>query len=1823
MRSNGIRCFTSLYDAILEKNIDEPKSSSSITILGAKRAVSKVSRTIKNVGAGFGVLPRVFDTSARSLNVSYKLLWHFLKCHCRELGGNSYASLLNMLVVDEVSDYDDYDFLISKYLIPDNVLEPGYCYHHQLTDIREAPLHSPSLKLRNMYACSTILELLRYLPKKKQERCLFDLLTLLRVNKATMEDITKARDWQHCLFHVASDTVEELSIFSENQFQKEKSFNTDEYAYDNNIHSRFDLSFQLYAMLLGHCLRDDDEGISALELAASLQRVCVNGVSVFSILLSHVLNDLITAGTSLKSSIISSDSMDTSPENQILKDCAEAFFNMDVAQAAKHWRKLRHITAIVVATITDNGYGLVDLFDYRNNLSSVVDETSGGVFGIRLGDRSSGGILGSDIMAGACTNRNQENLNVEENDQTRKCYRRICTTLCSQILELLDPYVFPDQADVTVQSSQHQGVALIRSIDTRLGNVQGPLVNSLVRLSLVLLNHLEPSSVKFLKSCSMLRCFLHWSMDIIRETSTQNEVFQQETDSIDRIMVCIVLQCHRSLSKCSTVLSELESSPEKYFSRTEQTRQLRRLFRAVEILGDIVLDVYKGRNSVLLEAFSHDAYKALELSIATKDEWAHSLDDLNGLNTQDARRAGIREFLSADWVKRFHDNIYVQADDNDFGDLAIPEQLNTFVESNVSNIDRATSIMNGLAAESKDIGEEYKRALDKPFRMYLEDQKSWADTSAVRDLEYDGNLSIKNLAERYLSNNKDMIRTEMLKAEMASQRLYSIERKIQINIASDHWKVAQYTDRLHRRILLVPNRTFDDHASASYDLALGIEREKALKEREERSKAKKEDELAKMYQLAKQGIIKPLIEGEETVKDETYVGNSDSAEESDSVSFNSDDQATSIEPVSDDDVAPGELITDWDRIEADDIILDSKHEKGSYAWAQDYIWQHGERLVFYLDLVNLVTTQTILIGELVLTTHSLYFRPTEDPISVMTKEVVTASKINSLSSSEGSRWRLNRLTEVHERRFMLRKQAIELFFADTHELFINFCEGVKVRDKFVEKLRQCKTPLLTLSKTLNPKAVFKRRFAGLTQQWQRRKVSNFEYLMQLNIMAGRTFNDVSQYPVFPWILADYKSENLDLTNPKSFRDLTKPVGALNPDRLLQLLERYHDLDGLPDEERFLYGSHYSSPGAVLHFLIRQEPFTTMAIELQSGRFDCPDRLFYDIAACWQSCLNSTSDVKELTPELFTCPEMLLNTNEFPLGETQTKFSVSNVKLPPWANGSAHEFVRLNRLALESEYVSNNLHHWIDLIFGFKQRGLNSVKANNVFHFLSYEGSVDLDKITDELDRRATESHIQNFGQTPSQILTTSHPPRFPAKKCWIPIISEISSTRRLMCYTPLKQFGGNRTLKRHGPVVSIQLLVDHVVVVYADLSVGTYKWAPVKNGKTPFYLKMDKIRPIASREMSISKFAMGIQNSSETSILPTRSQHSRVGIGNWSFAMTTGTGKATYDASAKKMGNLAKTKEMSSSSIDVTLISCGYWDHAIKAHALDGLRLKCSETGGHLGAINCLRLGEDGTLLITGGNDSTCRVWAVENSDMGSALIDSYVKTAQEISSNSTLMCCLVLWGHGSPISCLAFDTDLDIVCSGSMDGTICIHTVRRGEFIRSLRVTDFFPPAKILSAKSDDVTSVRKLAIHKDGVFVAHLETGLLQMYTINGTKLGCIDAGEKLHAMEMVPGGHSLVTGGESGHVIIRSLRNLGIRYVLDLSDYGPIHCITFTSPPLHSKSVQQFMFVGTQDGSITVACAQREESADEDDDDETSSAQYTQHQAFKKNETKSWWR
>jgi len=82
---------------------------------------------------------------------------------------------------------------------------------------------------------------------------------------------------------------------------------------------------------------------------------------------------------------------------------------------------------------------------------------------------------------------------------------------------------------------------------------------------------------------------------------------------------------------------------------------------------------------------------------------------------------------------------------------------------------------------------------------------------------------------------------------------------------------------------------------------------------------------------------------------------------------------------------------------------------------------------------------------------------------------------------------------------------------------------------------------------------------------------------------------------------------------------------------------------------------------------------------------------------------------------------------FRTGSKQSGVQLGDIVLPPWAKQDPREFIRVHRLALECDYVSQHLHQWIDLIFGCKQNGPAAVDAVNVFHHLFYEGNVDIYK----------------------------------------------------------------------------------------------------------------------------------------------------------------------------------------------------------------------------------------------------------------------------------------------------------------------------------------------------------------------------------------------------------------------------------------------------------------------------------------------------------------
>ncbi|MES1919220.1 WD repeat and FYVE domain-containing protein 3, variant 2, partial [Bonamia ostreae] len=343
-----------------------------------------------------------------------------------------------------------------------------------------------------------------------------------------------------------------------------------------------------------------------------------------------------------------------------------------------------------------------------------------------------------------------------------------------------------------------------------------------------------------------------------------------------------------------------------------------------------------------------------------------------------------------------------------------------------------------------------------------------------------------------------------------------------------------------------------------------------------------------------------------------------------------------------------------------------------------------------------------------------------------------------------------KILQIFPRKIFLEGHALELFVA-SHGSFIVVLKDKTSKDELLKSL-SVKTNLHI--ETDPVKRFF---YSGSVKEWQTGAISNFEFLLRLNTFSGRTFNDVTQYPVFPWIIRDYKSESINLSSAETFRDLSKPMGALNADSAKETKKRFEEI--AKDNKQmppFHYGTMYSSAAIVLEFLMRLEPYTEMYTNFHDGNFDLPDRIFFSIESSWNLAATSISDVRELIPEFFNFPEIFKNVNGLNFGNRQDGSVVNDVILPPWAK-SAEEFVSINRAALESDFVSNQLHKWVDLIFGYKQMGSEAEKAQNVFHHLMYHKNENFENIKDENLKEATKTQISNFGQVPIQILKTPCP----------------------------------------------------------------------------------------------------------------------------------------------------------------------------------------------------------------------------------------------------------------------------------------------------------------------------------------------------------------------------------------------------------------------------------------------------------------------------------
>ena len=214
---------------------------------------------------------------------------------------------------------------------------------------------------------------------------------------------------------------------------------------------------------------------------------------------------------------------------------------------------------------------------------------------------------------------------------------------------------------------------------------------------------------------------------------------------------------------------------------------------------------------------------------------------------------------------------------------------------------------------------------------------------------------------------------------------------------------------------------------------------------------------------------------------------------------------------------------------------------------------HETLLLEHAIPVKKIKPLTINPGCLMITDRRLYFQP---------------AQLNNVGDTV-QHYDLLSISKVYKRRYLLQHTCLEIILYNGNSAFFSF-DSSKIRDQTHGTLLQA---LNSLSKPhMRRVSLNLTRHSTLTtvlQQWQRREISNYDYLMYLNNEADRSMNDLTQYPVFPHILQDFSSERLDLKNPETFRDLSKPIGALNPTRLDNFKNRFHtmperdDASGIP------------------------------------------------------------------------------------------------------------------------------------------------------------------------------------------------------------------------------------------------------------------------------------------------------------------------------------------------------------------------------------------------------------------------------------------------------------------------------------------------------------------------------------------------------------------------------------------------------------------------------------------------------------------------------------
>ncbi|CAD5222558.1 unnamed protein product [Bursaphelenchus xylophilus] len=744
------------------------------------------------------------------------------------------------------------------------------------------------------------------------------------------------------------------------------------------------------------------------------------------------------------------------------------------------------------------------------------------------------------------------------------------------------------------------------------------------------------------------------------------------------------------------------------------------------------------------------------------------------------------------------------------------------------------------------------------------------------------------------------------------------------------------------------------------------------------------------------------------------------------------------------------------------------------------------------------------------------------------------------------RWHFQEIRAIFLRRYKLRYVALELFLSSRTAVMFAFPSQDLVK-AVVDHLPRVGVgvkyglPQSRKTSLMLPRQLFKH--SDMPQKWQRREISNFDYLMFLNTIAGRTYNDLNQYPIFPWILANYDTENLDLSEASNFRDLSKPIGALSESRRKHFQERFNnwDEDSVP---AFHYGTHYSTQSFTLNWLFRLEPFTTYFLNLQNGKFDQADRLFHSISEAWQQCQRDSHNVKELIPELFYLPEMFYNQNGYSLGTRTDGQTVSDVVLPKWAKSAEH-FITIHRQCLESDLVSCQLNQWIDLIFGYKQRGPEAVRSTNVFYYLTYEGAVNLEAIENPETRKSIEEQILHFGQTPVQLMTDPHPPRHSVMTI-SPLMFQPS--RDDLCM--LMKFISNSAVVHLSANTFPQLVNPTVISVAQNLVFAMNRWNPATT-------QQNNATPRIGQSLPVDKNS----ESANTNDLPL-TVDPLLAVGN-----------PSHPPPKRHLGDAFDQRLQITSFNFVTsvdsksIIACGYPDYSFRVIDAESATVK-QVVYGHGDVVTCLARSESALYadfyVASGSFDCTVVLWHFNQHTQ--QIAGEYNQPGEAPAPRA------ILTGHDSEITAIAVSAEHGLVVSGAQDGTVLMHTTN-GDLLRSLVCLELNPNHK------GPMPPASNILLSRDGFVAVLYGQEYFVAYTTTGNQLNrpAHKSTDKILCATLSRDGEYIVVGTENGKISIIRLSSLQMLYTFQQTD-SAIRCVAVSNN-------QRYILGGLESGAVVV--------------------------------------